>query len=135
MRGPYIFGPNTTAKGLAGRRYVCVWYADGSKGTTLYSRYLMEQKLGRRLHPHLETVDHINNDRTDDRIENLQILTRRLNSGKDRPPAEMGSFICPTCGDEFEMQMRRYRQNQVKQGKAGPYCSKRCSGLARHKRA
>lgn len=47
--------------------------ADGSSLT--YARWLMEQHLGRALSPD-EVVHHINGDATDDRLENLQVLTR-----------------------------------------------------------
>lgn len=102
-------------------------YPDGKRSTTLYSKYLMEKKLGRELVGD-ETVDHINNDKTDDRIENLQILSRSENSKKSAVYAETLQFICPICKREFTKTKRRVRHNQLKQGKSGPYCSKRCAG-------
>jgi hypothetical protein len=107
-----------------------VWYDDGSHGTTLYSRYLMEQHLGRRLDPHAETVDHINDDFTDDRLENLQLMTRADNARKSARPAETMDFTCPRCLNDFVGSARRYRDNQVKQGKRGPYCSSSCARRA-----
>lgn len=49
--------------------------------TMSYPKYLMEEHLGRCLTKD-ETVDHINADFTDDRIENLQILSRAENAAK-----------------------------------------------------
>jgi len=46
-----------------------------SSGYILYSRYLMEKKIGRYLKPN-ENVHHINNNPLDDRIENLEIMSR-----------------------------------------------------------
>lgn len=47
-----------------------------------YAKFLMENHLKRFLDPDTETVDHINNDCSDDRIENLQLLTRSENAKK-----------------------------------------------------
>lgn len=71
------------------RRFMVVKYTDGSKSTTLYSRYLMEQELDRHLDID-ETVDHINGDVTDDRLENLRVIpraehVRQDNLGKPSP--------------------------------------------------
>lgn len=110
-----------------------VHYDDGSRGTKLYSRYLMEQHLGRSLDPNLETVDHINKDYTDDRIENFQLLTRAAHARKDARPAETMDFTCPWCLDDFVGFARRYRDNQLKQGKSGPYCSHSCAAKARRR--
>lgn len=55
---------------------------DGKHHCTAYARYLLATHLGRYLTEE-ETVDHINNDKTDDRLENLQILTREANKLKE----------------------------------------------------
>ena len=94
-------------------------------------RYVMEQHLGRELES-WEQVDHINDDFTDDRIENLQILTQQQNNAKSAAFAEMLSFECPVCGTEFLRSAGDYRYHQVKKGKAGPYCSKSCTGTVHH---
>ena len=88
LSGPYIFGPNSQ-KGLAGRAYYNVYYTDGSRTTILRSRHMMQQHLGRELRTD-EHVDHINDDFTDDRIENLQVLSakdhaRKTLTGRESP--------------------------------------------------
>jgi hypothetical protein len=89
----------------------------------------MEQHLGRELLPE-EHVDHINNDATDNRIENLQILSQGDNNRKSAKPASYKLFSCPVCGVDFELDTRTYNWNQLKRGKAGPYCSRHCAGTA-----
>ena len=74
-------------------------------------------------------VDHINEDGTDDRIENLQLLTKRENIQKARNlhPKQVSILVCPVCNKEFTTDTRfvgRYSQPTC--------CCRRCSGLYSH---
>lgn len=74
-----VYGPYTRKDG---RKHVIIYDTETqSRRTVSYPRYLMEQHLGRELLPE-EQVDHINEDFTDDRIENLQLLSRAENNRK-----------------------------------------------------
>lgn len=95
----------------------------------LYSRFLMGQELGRKLE-YDETVDHIDEDFTNDDLDNLQVITRSENakkSAKLRRPIEYISFECPQCGITATKKARDVRHNK-KLGKAGPFCGKSCAG-------
>lgn len=120
-----IYGPYTRKDG---RQHV-IFYEDGKRRTVSYPKYLLEQKLGRALLPH-ETCDHIDNDFTNNSIDNLQLLSRSDNSAKAMilKAAEQGYFVCPECNTSFYKNMRDVKGNQIKQKKAGPFCSKKCAG-------
>lgn len=60
------------------RKYVVLIRADKTKSCTSYARYLMAESLGRRLEE-TEQVDHIDEDKSNDILENLQILTQKEN--------------------------------------------------------
>jgi hypothetical protein len=76
--GPYI-------RTVDNRKFI-VEVNDGKYRTKMYAVYLLEQKLGREL-SHGESVDHINDDHTDDSIENLQVLPIGDNVRKSHPKA------------------------------------------------
>lgn len=125
-----IYGPYRHSTGnLKGRAYICIRHPDGKRTTKLYSRYLLEQELGREL-SYDETVDHINGDFTDDSLENLQVLSRSENAAKGSPnrkSIEWVTFQCPVCGTWTEKNARIVRGNR-KKGKAGPFCGRSCAG-------
>lgn len=89
--------------------------------TMSYARYLLSVHLGRRLGKD-EHVDHINDDKTDDRVENFQILTPKENKEKydKNNPAQLVEFICPICTSPF------YLTKSKSHGKISPCCSKAC---------
>jgi len=65
-----------------GRKYLVLCDEKSrKKSCTLYARYLLAVKIGRFLNGD-EQVDHIDNDKTNDAIENLQLLTKYQNIKK-----------------------------------------------------
>lgn len=119
--GPYL-------QRSSGRYVVTIHYSDGTKKGTKYARYLMEQHLGREL-TSAETVDHINEDRTDDRIENLQILSweehRKKTAQSQHRPTEVRN--CANCGISFTLLVST-AASRISASKSGNlYCSRSCT--------
>lgn len=119
VHGPYIRKDN--------RKHVVLYYNTNKKKTVSYAKYLMEKHIGRLLIDD-ETVDHIDEDFTNDSIENLQILSREENAKKSVRFTAMRVCICLQCGKEFKMKERDYFNNQINKGKAGPFCGRSCAG-------
>jgi hypothetical protein len=83
---------------------------DGVWTTISYPKALMEVHLGRVLNYPDETVDHINNDPMDNRIENLQILSCSENAKKQhrdglafKPPKDVPISHIDTNGSKNGM--------------------------------
>lgn len=117
-----VYGPYTRKDG---RKHVVIWDRVKTK-TVSYPKWLMEQSLGRILGL-AETVDHINRDFTDDRRRNLQILPRIDHSKIDAPMSVPVVMPCVYCGKPATQNRSHYNHNR-RQGKAGPFCSRTCSG-------
>lgn len=99
---------------------------DKTRTTISYARYLMSVHIGRFLSKD-EEVDHINEDKCDDRIENLQILSKSDNIKKNNSflTRKYVELICPICGKHFEIPKNQsYLQ---KPGYKYNTCSKECS--------
>lgn len=82
--GPYIWKEN-------GRKIIDV-KSGGSTKTMLLGRLILELKLGRVLLDD-ETVDHIDEDPTNDDPSNLQILSREENARKSADPSFMIKWV------------------------------------------
>jgi len=114
--------------GPDGRRRIYL-YGKGIKTTTAYARYLLAVKLGRFLTKD-ETVDHIDNDKTNDSIDNLQILSLRANVQKAPHPIKSGHGTvrcyrrgcrceqCITANRTYQKQYRDTHPDKIKQFKA-----------------
>lgn len=113
------------------RYYVHLYPVDRKSGlhkrSMSYARYLMSVHLGRELDRHREHVDHIDNDQTNDVIENLQILTPEENNAKAGKGITLLDLVCDFCGENFQ---REKRQSGLSKGYKKNYCSRKCSGKA-----
>lgn len=107
-----------------GRRNVILYNSHQDRTTISYARYLMSVHLGRFLEEH-EHVDHIDGDKTNDTIENLQILTLAENNRKASPGKWCVDLICPNCGVLFTRP--RNRTHLVVKTKRATFCSRTCA--------
>lgn len=123
-----VYGPYLRQDG---RMHVIVGTGK-TKRTISYPKYLYEQATGYLLKDN-ETIDHINGDFTDNRLENLRVLSRSDNAKAymQSKPSPIGTHTCARCGKEF--QRRNSQVTRLKrEGKKGPYCSKQCTGKIHH---
>lgn len=109
------------------RRVCTLRTKDGRMTSMSYAKYLYTSYYECDI-PDGEQIDHINGDRMDDRIENLQKISRRYNNIKDKPSKNMIIRRCPVCNDEFIFEKRNlaFRPN--------PCCSRKCAGIKSHKK-
>lgn len=105
------------------RQHVILFNSDKDRTTISYARYLMSVYLKKYIEKGYE-VDHINNDKTDDRLENLQVLTTKENREKQRllKPKRIVKMICPICNKEFVFEARNLST------RPNPCCSRKCGG-------
>lgn len=103
------------------RKTVILYNNPKDRSSVSYARYLMAVHLGRMLTDN-EHVDHINNDRTDDRLENLQILSQAENNRKSSPIKEFFTLKCDYCGIKFTRERRQMHGKHKT-----TCCSRKCS--------
>ena len=108
--GPYLNKYN---------RKFLVYKNDGKHKSVYYSRYLMECHLGRYLEE-WETVDHIDEDFTNDDISNLRVLSRLDNIAPSVKRNHDVEMICPECKVQFTIPGNKLADviHNSKQGKA-----------------
>lgn len=90
-----------------------------------YARYLVSIKENRILSSD-EQVDHIDEDKTNDDISNLQILSARDNKDKHyrlKGKTRYLKLICPMCNKEFDIE---YRNSFSRKNSKFHCCSKLC---------
>ena len=64
-------------------------------------RFIMEQHLGRRLDGRREQVHHINGDKRDNRLENLQVVSPKEHAALHGMWKHSPTKLCTYCGTEF----------------------------------
>lgn len=95
--------------------------------TMSYARYLLSVKLKRKLKS-FETVDHIDGNKINDSLDNLQILSREENTKKYYKDNKISrrkiTIVCPICNKKI---IKNYNQTSFgKRIKNNNYCSREC---------
>lgn len=88
---------------------------------------VMSEHLGRPIRKG-ELVHHKNENKHDNRLENLELLERGEHLRRHRPKAEMVELTCPVCNVKFAQEARIVR-SRLKNGVKRFFCSRRCIGL------
>ena len=118
-----------------GRRNVVLFNSQIDRSTVSFARYLMSVKLGRFLTDQ-EEVDHIDNNKTNDDPNNLQILTPEQNREKQRlhyinNVQQKFDLACPYCGKDFTLTERDMKMKfdyfHKNNGSGLIYCSSSCN--------
>ena len=107
------------------RRVCMLRKADGTMKSMSYAKYLYTSYYNCDV-AEGDHVDHINGDKMDDRIENLQVISGTYNRQKDHKHKEMVIRVCPVCGTEF-----LFNKTDLP-FKPNPCCSRRCGGIKSH---
>ena len=71
-------------------------------------------------------IDHINNNKMDDRIENLQVISKTDNIRKSKIPKKMIQLECPVCHKKFWFKLCNLKSHP------NPCCSRKCGGIKSH---
>lgn len=126
-----------------GRQRVVFYNSEQDRSAMTYARYLMCVKLGYILPTELE-VDHKDDDKSNDDINNLQVLTGPQNKAKEMArrqregllggrldelglPEEVNGLQCAYCETNFLLDVPEYNK-RVKTSKSDlAFCSHRCS--------
>lgn len=108
------------------RRVATLRRPDNYMTSMSYSKYLYTSHYKIDIDGRYYHVDHINGNKMDDRIENLQVISNSYNCSKDHKRREMVIVICPVCGDEFLFSKSNLPFHK------NPCCSRRCGGIKSH---
>ena len=107
------------------RKVATMYKEDGTTLTMSYAKYLYTSHYKEDIDPFYH-IDHINGDKLDDRIENLQKVTGTYNRQKDHKRREMTVLTCPVCGKDFIFPKKNLSTHP------NPCCSRRCGGIKSH---
>jgi len=119
VNGPYLWKTGRNA----GRRYVTIVHDDGRRTSMTWARFQLLSKVWPG-----QDVHHKDDDKSNDTVENYQVLEHRHHAKIGAVGALPVPITCIWCGSRVEKLSRHLDHNAV-QGKAGPFCSKRCVGL------
>lgn len=114
------------------RQIVDLFNSNSDRTTISYARYLMSVHLG-YIVPDEYEVDHVDNDKTNDDINNLQLLTPEQNKIKKQLDYFENKQICygvhcAYCSIPFIITERDLKCRLAKNVEYA-FCSRRCAGL------
>ena len=107
------------------RRVATLRKPNGEMTSMSYAKYLYTSHYQTDV-ANGDQVDHINGDKTDDRIENLQVISGAYNNIKDRKRKTFVLLRCPVCGEEFLFPKGNLSTHP------NPCCSRKCGGIKSH---
>lgn len=116
----YIYGPVYHKKEK--QNYILLRHKYNNRKTSIsYARYLMSIKLKRTLDKS-EEVDHIDNNKQNDSLENLQILSPLENKKKNPVIKTLINCVCANCNINFFKEKRQMKKTK------NTFCSRSCNG-------
>jgi hypothetical protein len=93
-----------------------------SKGYVLEHRAVVEKKLGRYLLEE-EVVHHIDENKHNNLIENLQVMSRADHTSLHfKTGRTFLTLVCPNCGQSFKRELRQLHKTNT------PKCGRKCNG-------
>jgi len=107
------------------RRVVLLVDKNRKYTSTSYARYLMSCHLKRYLNKD-EHVDHIDNDKLNDVVENYQLLTQQENNKKGKRRKWI-KYKCYGCGEVFEKKHSHSHLGKGEKYSLTTSCSRKCS--------
>ena len=115
----------------SGYKYICGYkgHPMANKFGAIYEhRLVMSQKLERFLTSN-ELVHHKNEDKSDNKPENLELKTNKTHPKHHAKPAKFIKLECAYCKKSFS---KKYHQvtTKIKYGQKDFYCNKECMYLA-----
>lgn len=106
------------------RRTVTLYNTSKDRSSVQYARYLLAVKLGRFLTDD-EEADHIDEDKTNDCLSNLQVLTKKDHRAKNVVILTGVCCICETKFSRTKSQLRtKVKQEKLLAGELA--CSRKC---------
>lgn len=106
------------------RRTLTLFNSGKDRSSVQYARYLLAIKLGRFLSDN-EEADHIDGDKTNDCVTNLQVLTKKDHRAKGVVHLKGNCYVCGVEFTRTKTQLRpKIKQTLIVEGKLT--CSRKC---------